>query len=195
MACSRRREEALKSSRQSRPQKMRLAKEVGPTRFMSAPPNVGGYIAKHEFQNLMDISLWVKMHGGTTHFPIALVMASALFDLAGLIVPENLDKSRRAGLRAAGFYSIVLGAIGSIGAVVSGLVISHGQLWGRGNLARHHLFLWPAFGLLTGLAVWRVVVGSHASTRSLKLYMGVALTTAALMGAAGYWGGELLLKG
>jgi uncharacterized membrane protein len=122
-------------------------------------------------------------------------MASALFDLAGLIVPENLDKSRRAGLRAAGFYSIVLGAIGSIGAVVSGLVISHGQLWGRGNLARHHLFLWPAFGLLTGLAVWRVVVGSHASTRSLKLYMGVALTTAALMGAAGYWGGELLLKG
>ena len=27
----------------------------------------------------MDNSLWVKMHGGTTHFPIALVMASALF--------------------------------------------------------------------------------------------------------------------
>ena len=143
----------------------------------------------------MDNSLWVKMHGGTTHFPIALVMASALFDLAGLMVPENLNKSRRAGLRAAGFYTIVLGSIGSIGAVVSGLVISHGQLWGRGNLARHHLFLWPAFGLLTGLAVWRVVVGSHASTRSLKLYMGVALITAALMGAAGYWGGELLLKG
>jgi uncharacterized membrane protein len=143
----------------------------------------------------MDNSLWVKMHGGTTHFPIALVMASALFDLAGLIVTENLDKSRRAGLRAAGFYSIVLGAIGSVGAVVSGLVISHGQLWGRGNLARHHLFLWPAFGLLTGLAVWRVVVGRHASTHSLRLYMGVALITAALMGAAGYWGGELLLKG
>ena len=143
----------------------------------------------------MDNSLWVKMHGGTTHFPIALVMASALFDLAGLVVPENAGKSRRAGFRAAGFYTLILGALGSLGAVLSGLVISRWQLWGRGNLARHHLFLWPAFGLLTGLAVWRVVVGSHASTRSLKVYMGVALTTAALMGAAGYWGGELLLKG
>ncbi len=143
----------------------------------------------------MDNSLWVRMHGGTTHFPIALVMASALFDLAGLIVPENLDKSRRAGFRAAGFYSLILGGLGAIGAVVSGLVISHGQLWGRGNLARHHLFLWPAFGLLTGLAVWRVVVGSRASNRGFKIYLGMALITAALVGAAGYWGGELLLKG
>src|SRR5258708_20701121 len=100
----------------------------------------------------MDNSLWVKMHGGTTHFPIALVMASALFDLAGLIVPENLNKSRRAGLRAAGFYPIVLGAIGSIGAVFSRLVINHRQLWGRGNLPPHHLSLGPAFHRLPAAA-------------------------------------------
>src|SRR5437588_5560702 len=138
---------------------------------------------------LIDNSLWVKMHGGTTHLPIALVMASALFDLAGLFVSDNSDKSRRAGFRAAGFYTLILGGLGAIGAVISGLVISHGQLWGHGNLARHHRFLWPAFGLLTGLAVWRLVVGNHASTRSLRLYLGIALTTAALMCAAGYWGG------
>src|SRR6266699_3507184 len=143
----------------------------------------------------MDNSLWVRMHGGTTHFPIVLVLASALFDLAGLIFPENSDKSRRAGFRAAGFYSLILGGLGALGAVVSGLVISHGQLWGRGNLAHHHTFLWPAFGLLTGLAVWRVVVVNHASNGSFRIYLGIALTTAVLMGAAGYWGGELLLKG
>jgi len=148
-----------------------------------------------KIRNLMDNSLWVKMHGGTTHFPIALVMASALFDLVGLIVPENLEKSRRAGFRAAGFYSLILGAMGSIGAVLSGLVISRWQLWGRGNLAHHHTFLWPAFGLLTGLAVWRLVVGNHASNRAFRIYLGIALITAAFMGAAGYWGGELLIKG
>src|SRR6476620_8815597 len=104
----------------------------------------------------MDNSLWVKMHGGTTHFPIALVISSALFDFAALIVPENAAKSRRAGLRAAGFYTVILAALGSIGAVLSGLVISRGQLLGRGNLAYHHMFLWPAFGLLTRLAVWRL---------------------------------------
>ena len=143
----------------------------------------------------MDNSLWVKMHGGTTHFPIALVMASVLFDLVGLLAPDNADKSRRSGFRAAGFYTLILGALGSLGAVLSGLVISHGQLWGRGNLARHHTYLWPAFGLLMALAVWRLVVGNHASPRGLRIYLAISMVTAALMSAAGYWGGELLLNG
>lgn len=143
----------------------------------------------------MDNSLWIKMHGGTTHFPIALVMASVLFDLISTLAPDNADKSRRAGFRAAGFYTLILGALGSLGAVVSGLVISHGQLWGRGNLGRHHRFLWPAFGLLMALAIWRLLVGERASSRSLRIYLGISMATAALMGAAGYWGGELLLNG
>jgi uncharacterized membrane protein len=45
------------------------------------------------------------------------------------------------------------------------------------------------------LAVWRLVVGSHASNRAFSIYLGLALITAALMAAAGYWGGELLLNG
>ena len=143
----------------------------------------------------MDNSLWVKMHGGTTHFPIALVMASVLFDLVSSLAQDNADKSRRAGFRAAGFYTLILGALGSLGAVVSGLVISHGQLWGRGDLARHHTFLWPAFGLLMALALWRMLVGNRASRRGLRIYLAVSMVTAALMGAAGYWGGELLLNG
>ena len=143
----------------------------------------------------MDTSLWVKLHGGTTHFPIALVIASVLFDLAGLVVPENAAKSRRAGLRAAGFYALTLGALGSFGAVFSGLVISRWQLWGRGNLAYHHAFLWPALGLLITLTVWRLVAGNRASDRAFRIYLGSAFVTAAFMGAAGYWGGELLLNG
>jgi uncharacterized membrane protein len=143
----------------------------------------------------MDNSLWVKMHGGTTHFPIALVLASIVFDLLGSIVPDNPDKSRRAGLRAAGFYSLQLAAVGSFGAVLSGLVISHGQIWGRGNLARHHSFLWPAFGLLIALAVWRLTVGNRASSAFFKIYLAVSIVAGALMATAGYWGGELLLNG
>ena len=143
----------------------------------------------------MDNSLWIKIHGGMTHFPIALVMASIAFDLAGLVVPESVDKSRRAGLRSAGFYTLVLGALSSFGAVASGLVISHGQIWGRGNLARHHTFVWPAFGLVIALAVWRLVVGNRASNSAFKVYLAASVLTGAAMGAAGYWGGELLLNG
>ena len=143
----------------------------------------------------MSTSLWIKMHGGTTHFPIALIVASTLFDLAGFFAPDNPAKTRRAGFHAAGCYTLVLGALGALGAVASGLAMSHWQLWGHGNLARHHTFLWPAFGLLIGLAVWRGVVGGHASNRAFKIYLGVAAITAAFMGAAGYWGGELVLNG
>jgi uncharacterized membrane protein len=143
----------------------------------------------------MDHSFWVKMHGGATHFPIALVVASTLFDLVGSLWPDNQEKTRQAGFRAAGHYTLILAALASFGAVVSGLVISGWQLWGRGNLARHHTFLWPAFGLLIGLAVWRLAVGSHASGGAFKIYLALSIITTGLMGAAGYWGGELLLNG
>ena len=143
----------------------------------------------------MSNALWAKMHGGTTHFPIALVMASTLFDLASFLLPDNPGKTRRAGFQAAGFYTIVLGALGAFGAVGSGLVMSQGQLWGRGNLARHHLFLWPAFGMLIGLAVWRLMVRDRASRGAFRIYLAGSMLTAVLIGAAGYWGGELLLNG
>ncbi len=134
------------------------------------------------------------MHGGTTHFPIALVMTSMLFDLIAFLVPDSPDRSRRAGFRSAAFYTLLLGALVSLAAVLSGLMISHGQLWGRGDLARHHGFLWPAFGLTIGLAVWRLTVRDRASESALKAYLALSMLTAALMGAAGYWGGELLLN-
>ena len=143
----------------------------------------------------MSNDLWAKMHGGATHFPIALVMASTLFDMASLFVRDNPGKTRRAGFQAAGCYTIVLGALGAFGAVGSGLVMSKGQLLGQGNLARHHAFLWPAFGLLVSLAIWRIVVRDHASARAFKIYLAGSMLTAVLMAAAGYWGGELLLNG
>ncbi len=143
----------------------------------------------------MSNALWAKMHGGTTHFPIALIMASALFDMASLFFPDNPGKTRRSSFQAAGFYTIILGALGALGAVGSGLVMSKGQLLGQGNLARHHVFLWPAFGLLISLAVWRLVVQDRASLRGFKIYVAGSMLTSVLMAAAGYWGGELLLNG
>jgi uncharacterized membrane protein len=143
----------------------------------------------------MSSAFWAKMHGGATHFPIALVMASTLFDMAGLVFPDNPGKTRRAGFHSAGFYTIVLGAFGAFGAVGSGLVLSQGQLFGHGNLGRHHVFLWPAFGLLISLAVWRLAVRDRGSARGFKIYLAGSMLTAVLMAAAGYWGGELLLNG
>ncbi len=143
----------------------------------------------------MDNSFWARMHGGTTHFPVALMMASVAFDTAGFLLKTNPPSPRSAGLHAAGFYALLLGALGSLGAVVSGLMLTRGDVWGRGNLQRHHLFLWPAFALLIALAVWRLAVRDRASRRAFGIYLTASLATAGLIGAAGYWGGELLLNG
>ena len=130
------------------------------------------------------------MHGGATHFPIALVTVSAVFDSVGLAVK---NESRRQNLHAAGFYSIAVAGLLSFGAILSGLALSKGTVMGTGLMARHHQFVWPAFGLLQVLAVWRLVVGDRARPNTFRLYVAAEITTAVLMATAGYWGGEMLL--
>jgi uncharacterized membrane protein len=77
-------------------------------------------------------------------------------------------------------------------AVLSGLVVSAWLFFGQGTLALHHRFVWPAFGLMVGLAVWRWVVREDAAPAAFAVYLVVAAATAGLMAASGYYGGELL---
>jgi hypothetical protein len=37
--------------------------------------------------------------------------------------------------------------------VGSGIALTKGDLWGRGDFGWHYRFVWPAFGLLVALAV------------------------------------------
>ena len=133
--------------------------------------------------------LWANLHGGSTHFPIALMIASVIFD--ALAYFWNREPYKR-DLYAAGFYSLLLGAAAVFVAVLSGLVISAWQFFGTGLLAKHHDFVWPAFGLMIGLAVWRLTVRGEASRPAFGVYLVVAALTSGLMAAAGYFGGELL---
>lgn len=140
----------------------------------------------------MDTSLWAKLHGGTTHFPIALLIASVVFDLLALAIKREPE---RRDLQMTAFYALLLGALGMIAAVVSGLVLTDWRVWGSGLLAKHHLFVWPASALLVGLAAWRLRVREKASQKAMGAYLGVAVVASALMAGAGYWGGEMLLGG
>jgi len=143
--------------------------------------------------NLIDPTLWPKMHGAMVHFPVALSVVSVFFDVTALAFP--LSSPSRVNLRAAGFYTLEIGALGAIGAVFSGLVMTDWNFLGHGALATHHAFVWPAFALLIELAVWRLVVGQTATRRAFAFYLLLAACMVALMGGAGYSGGEMLLKG
>jgi uncharacterized membrane protein len=139
----------------------------------------------------MDAAIWPKMHGAAVHFPLALAMASGACDFAGLALGE---RPIARDLQTVGYWTMVLGALGSAVAVTSGLFLTHGSLLGHGALRMHHLFVWPAFGLLIALATWRVISPRPVPQRDRFVYLvGVVVLTALMMGA-GYWGGELLIN-
>ena len=127
-----------------------------------------------------------------THFPIALLLFSAACDFGSVV----LKKLAFAGeLRKASFYGLAISAVASIGAVVSGIALTKGNMWGRGELGWHHRFIWPAFGLLVALAVWRLIVRDQMSRSGLIVYLFLMFLTSGLVAAAGYFGGELLIGG
>src|SRR4051812_11493927 len=139
-----------------------------------------------------DPSIWSKLHGATTHFPIALMLVSAFCDGLSLI-PGDAERQRN--LRFTATLTIVLGALGSYGAVASGLLMTKWQAWGHGTLLRHHQFVWPAFALMTGLATWRFLSLRTPGQKPAAIYLPLMLLAAAAMSAAGYWGGEVLNQG
>jgi uncharacterized membrane protein len=133
---------------------------------------------------------WERAHGGFTHLPIALNFAAAFFDALAFFCRRS---SRRREFGAIGYWLVIIGALGSFGAVFSGLVLTKGVIGGTGAVLLHHYFVWPAFTLIVGLATWRFLVGRDPSPRGFTLYLGIMLLGCSLMGAAGFFGGEMLL--
>ena len=88
---------------------------------------------------------WDKLHGAMTHFPIALLMFSTACDFVSVAF-KKLTFTQ--GLRLVSFYGLAFAALASVGAVVSGIALTKGDMWGRGDFGWHHRFVWPAFGLL-----------------------------------------------
>jgi uncharacterized membrane protein len=140
----------------------------------------------------LDPEIWAKMHGASVHFPMALAMAAALFDGAGFFWAAS--SPRKMQLHAAGHFTIILGALGTFPAVLSGLLMTKGEVMGHGALLFHHLFVWPAFAGIVALGVWRALMSERISPRSFRAYLAALFLTSGLMAGAGYWGGELLLN-
>src|SRR5215475_1693044 len=138
----------------------------------------------------MSSLFWERAHGGLTHLPIALIFGAAFFDGLAFFCRRS---SKRSEFKAIGYWLVIVGALGSFGAIFSGLVLSKGAIGGTGAVLRHHLFVWPAFALIIGLATWRFLVGNNPSRRAFALYLATMIVASGLIGAAGFFGGEMLL--
>jgi len=140
----------------------------------------------------MNTNFWQHIHGGVTHFPIVLLLASVAFDfVAWRLHNEGLKR----GLHAAGFGSAIVGLLGGVAAVIVGLIMTRGRLLGGGYENMHRLFVWPAFGLSVVAVGWRLLRRELIPKHSLRTYLTGMSVVAALMLGAGYSGGEMLLRG
>ena len=138
----------------------------------------------------MNTAFWAKVHGAATHFPIALMLCSGVLDVTGFSIHTQPSA---ANLRAAGYWTMLLAATGSVPAVASGLLMTNGSLIGHGALRLHHQFVWPAFGLLIGLATWRLLVERCVTRPMFAGYLVGMSLAGGLMAAASYWGGEMMI--
>jgi uncharacterized membrane protein len=141
--------------------------------------------------DFFDAGFWDRVHGGSTHLPIALALTSALLDGVGSIVPSGRFRER---FRFFGYFTLSLAAFGAVPAVISGLILTKWDAVGSGVILLHHYFVWPSLGLLIALVVWRSIVRHRSSRIGFSIYLIAILTTAMLISIAGFWGGEMVLN-
>jgi mono/diheme cytochrome c family protein len=114
----------------------------------------------------------------------------ALFDILSFFWDRS---SKRRDFKAIGYWLVILAALGAVAAVFSGLGLSKWKIMGTGLMRLHHLFVWPAFVLILALTAWRVAARNEFSRRAFASYLIAACCACALIGAAGFVGGEMLL--
>ncbi len=132
------------------------------------------------------------LHPMIVHFPIALLIIGFLSDLAGLILKRNF-------FTQAGFYLLILGALGITAAYLSGLnagagVSEEGLL--KQALETHQGAAVLTFWLVLAAALTRITVVM------LKRYKGILKAgvlvlyffSVVAIARTGYYGGELVYK-
>ena len=127
------------------------------------------------------------IHPLVVHFPIALWLAAALFDVLAWRRPD------RFALHEAAYWLIGLGALGGLVSIAAGwmdLLNLEAQGVGTGVLTRHwthSMIAYVATALFLGVFAWRWRTGNVPSFWLLCITVGAALMVA----ITGYLGGDI----
>jgi uncharacterized membrane protein len=131
---------------------------------------------------------WPRLHAALNDLPAALLLVAVLFDLLGAA-------TRRPGFRQAGFWTLIVGALGAAAAVLSGLQaeesIDHGDAVHR-VMETHELLAFVTLGIFGVLALWRIVREKRMGTAERSLGLAVSLGGVGVLIATGAYGGRLV---
>jgi uncharacterized membrane protein len=136
------------------------------------------------------VRIAAPLHAILVHFTVALSATSLGFDLAAVLLVD-------ATLADAGWWTIAMAALLTIGTVASGLISRLRLAMEEGQARRYlraHMALGPiVFGLLVAVAVWRAMLWERATSVSW-IYLITMAAVMLVITVQGYLGGELVYR-
>jgi uncharacterized membrane protein len=133
---------------------------------------------------------WPRLHAALNDLPAALLLVAVLFDLAAAL-------ARRPGLRVIGFAVMLVGAVGGVLAVVSGLQaeehIAHGEAVHR-VMGTHETLALVTLGIFGVLALWRVFRERRMGPTERGVTLALSLAGVGVLIATAVLGGRLVFE-
>jgi uncharacterized membrane protein len=133
---------------------------------------------------------WPRLHALLNDLPIALLVTSVFFDLMAL-------GTRRMLFRQVGLSLLIVGALGAVAAVVSGLQaedhIAHGEAVHQ-VMEVHERFALISLGVFGVLALWRIFRERRMAGAERAVVVIASLAGAGLLFATGMYGGRLVFE-
>jgi uncharacterized membrane protein len=133
---------------------------------------------------------WPRLHALLNDFPIALLVTAVFFDLLALA-------TRRVGLRLVSFSLLLVGALGAVAAVVSGLQaedhIDHGEAVHQA-METHEKVALISLGVFGVLALWRLFRERRMGAAERSVTLIASLGGVGVLFATGLYGGRLMFE-
>jgi uncharacterized membrane protein len=133
---------------------------------------------------------WPRLHAALNDLPTALLVTAALFETLALA-------TRREAFRQVSFWTLIIGALGGVAAVLSGLQaeehIAHGDAVHR-VMETHELLAFVTLGIFGVLAAWRLLRERRMGSGERALARAATLAGAGVLIATASYGGRLVFE-
>lgn len=129
-----------------------------------------------------------RIHAALNDLPPALLPMAVLFDLLGAFL-------KRESLKAAGFWTLMAGALGTGAAIVTGLLAEDATLHGgeaHAIMETHETLAFIVLGLFGILAIWRLVRKGVWSEKEQPVALTAGVIGVALIVVTAMFGGKLV---
>jgi uncharacterized membrane protein len=131
---------------------------------------------------------WPRLHAALNDLPAALLLVAVVFELLALA-------TRRDSFRQASFWTLMVGALGGVAAVLSGLQaeeeIAHGDAVHR-VMETHELLAFVTLGVFGVLAAWRLWRERRMGTAERAVALAFSLVGVGVLIATANYGGRLV---